>query len=287
MGAERPDDPFLLFYVDRTYQVPGRTAEALALLRRSLEVGGPAALTAPRAFALLLGGQRRLGRVEEAWALCRQGRTHHPDDPERLNEEALLCHARGDLAGAERCLVRLLEGRVPALPALGVDPGLWGYRTRYKLGVLYRERGKPAEAEAQWHAALAERPDHAEAWLALADLWLEQGRTAELDHAATRLEGDPRRATEGALLRAASYLARERFVAARRLLEARLRAEPHSVWLRLALGAALAQEGRDLPAAERLLREVLATIAADQHRECTAAGGRAVAPRGAGAGPGE
>jgi tetratricopeptide (TPR) repeat protein len=254
--AEHQDDPFILFCLGWTLHALSQIAESLPLLRRSLELGGSSAATAPKAYSLLVQGHRRLEQNQQALAVCKEGRTHHPDDPELLNQEALLLHAKGNLAGAEKCLLHLLERGGQTSPALGVDTGLFGYRTRYKLGVIYRAREKPAEAEAQWQAALAERPEHTPAWIALADLWLEQGRLVELDNAATRLEHHPSLSEPAALLRSTWYQAQNRFVAARRLLESKLAAHPQSVWLRLALSAALLLEGKDLQTAERLLLEV-------------------------------
>src|SRR5262249_59048660 len=75
-------------------------------------------------------------------------------------------------------------GPDPGTLAMGVDPGLRGYQARYKLGVIYREQGRPAEAEAHWRAVAQERPDQTPVWLALGDLWLEQGREGDLRAAA-------------------------------------------------------------------------------------------------------
>jgi tetratricopeptide (TPR) repeat protein len=253
---ERPNDPFVLFYLGWSHWALGRTEEAIGFLQASLqhEEGGP---TAAKAYSLLVQGCRRLGQLEEARKVCREARVRFPDDLELLEQDALLRHARGDLSGAESALVKLLRIGGQSGLNLGADPGLWGYRTRYKLGVVYQMQGKLAEAEKEWEAALAERPEYVPAWVALADVWLSQDRMTELDTAASRLERDPRRVEAGALLRATWYQAQSRFIAARRLLETQLAAQPSSPWLRLALAAALMLEEKDLPGAERLLNEVL------------------------------
>jgi tetratricopeptide (TPR) repeat protein len=256
---EGPDDPITLYNLGSGYHGLGRLEESLPLLWHSLQVELAASATniAPRVYALLSQGHRRLKQLPEAWAVCGEGRARYPDDPELLNEEALLSWARGDLRGAEACLLRLLQAPRDSCP-LGADPGLWGYQARHKLAMIYREQGWLADAEAQWRAVVGERPEHTEAWAGLADLWLARGGLAELDQAAGRLGADPRRAVEATLLRAAACLGRDQPDAARHLLEGQLAAHPQSVWLRLGLADVLLVEGDDVPAAEQLLREVLA-----------------------------
>jgi Tfp pilus assembly protein PilF len=50
------------------------------------------------------------------------------------------------------------------------DTGLRSYKARHNLAVIYREEGRMAEAEEQWRAALAERPDFGPAQNGLAEL---------------------------------------------------------------------------------------------------------------------
>ena len=60
------------------------------------------------------------------------------------------------------------------------DDGLRGYKARHNLAVIYEETGRPAEAEAQWRAAVAENPQFTPGWLRLGELYLKQqtlGRT--------------------------------------------------------------------------------------------------------------
>src|SRR5262249_10881622 len=127
--GENPENSFILFNLGWTYQELGRVAESLPLLWQSLRLEQTAAATniAPRVYALLSQGHRRLKRLPEAWSVCREGRARYPDDPELLNEEALLSWARGDLPGAEACLLQLLQAP-PDSYLLGAEPGLWGYQ---------------------------------------------------------------------------------------------------------------------------------------------------------------
>jgi Tfp pilus assembly protein PilF len=161
------------------------------------------------------------------------------------------------LAGAEECFLRLLKGREGAHFA-SVPIGLHGYVTRHNLAVVYQRQGRLAEAEAQWRAALAERPDSLPSWFGLAELYLGQGRWSELEEVAARLDGDGREPVEGRVLRARGYLARSEFAEARRLLEDVVAKHPNVLRAHLVLSHVLLQEGRDWNAAEKALRDALA-----------------------------
>jgi tetratricopeptide (TPR) repeat protein len=255
--AEQPDDPFTLFNLGSVYQELGRTAEALPLLRRSLERSHPGDSIVRKLYALIVQCHRRLGQEPEALAACREGRAVYPEDVELLFQEGLALRAVGDRAGAEASLRRLLEAREGDHFA-SVDPGLSGYKARHNLAVLCHEQGRAAEAEAQWRAAVAERPDFTPGWLGLGELSLAQGRWAELESVAQHLEAAPAGAEEAALLRARGHLKRREFEAARRLMEGAIARSPQALPPRVILSHALLQEGRDHAAAERALRDILA-----------------------------
>ncbi len=255
---DRPDDSFVLFHLGKTYLNLGRPGEALPVLRRSLDRVAPDNSILPGLHELLARTHRQLGQAAEALAVCRAGRARLPGHAGLLFQEALLLCERGDFGPAEACLRRLLE--LPAEKRLvgTEEPGIRGFLARHNLAMICFRQGRAAEAEAQWTAALAERPDFAQAWFGLGDLWLAQGRPGELDRAADRLENDPGRAVEATLLRARAHMARQDFAAARQVLEEALGRSPQSVWPRVLLSHALLQEGRDLAAAEKVLREILA-----------------------------
>ena len=207
--AERPGDPFTLFNFGQVAQELGRHAEAIPLLRRSLEKSHPKDSIVRKLYALLAGCHRQLGQAGEALAACWQGRVHYPDDAELLFVEAVLLREKGDLSGAEACLRRSLDA-----PAAGhfasVDAGLRGYKARQNLAVLCQQQGRPAEAEEQFRRVLEERPDFLPGWHGLAELLLAQKRWDELEEAATRIGAGAGGAAEAALLRARSHLARRR-----------------------------------------------------------------------------
>ncbi len=254
--AERPDDPFTLFNLGWTYQELGQIAESLPLLRRSLERSLPDASIVRKLYVLLTQGHRQLRDTGAAWAVCGAGRARFPDDAELLFAEGQLLHERGELHGAEACLLRLLD--LPSTNHFASrDPGLRGYRARHQMAMLYSQQNRVAEAEAQWQQALAEHPRYGPAWQGLAELYLAQKRWPEVDQAAEQLGHAAGEPVAAAVLRARGHLARQEFAAARQKLEAILVQAPEAVAPRVILSHVLLQEGQDESAAEQVLRAVL------------------------------
>ncbi len=184
--ADRPDDPITLYHLGQVYQRMGRSAEALATLRRSLELVPGDYSIRPRLFALIARAHESMGQVAEALATCRDGRAEYPDSEELLFLEAALLHGRGDEAGAEGCLLRLLRTPTGNHLAAG-DAGRRGYKARHLLAEVFRGQGRQGEAEAQWRLVVAEEPRFAPAWQGLGELYLAQRRWADLDEAVITL----------------------------------------------------------------------------------------------------
>jgi glycosyltransferase involved in cell wall biosynthesis len=205
--AERPDDPITLYHLGQVHQRSGRSAEALPILRRSLAMLPRDYSIRPRLLAMIARTHQSLGQVDEALAVCRAGSSEYPDLEEILFLEAELLHGRGDQGGAEGRLLRLL--RTPAGDHLAAgDAGRRTYKARHLLGEVYRCQGRPADAEAQWRLVVAEQPRFVPAWKGLGELYLAQGRWAELDEVARSLGrvNEP----EAAAMGARATLARER-----------------------------------------------------------------------------
>jgi predicted Zn-dependent protease len=128
-------------------------AEAERALRAVLDLD-PRQAESWRNLALLF---RHNGRLTDAVEACRAGRFHRPDEPDLLLLLGLLLEQAGDAAGAEASFVWLLEEDSPAGgPAKARDRRA---AARRRLAALAGARGRPAEAEAHWRAAQAERPD--------------------------------------------------------------------------------------------------------------------------------
>jgi tetratricopeptide (TPR) repeat protein len=135
-----------------------------------------------------------------------------------------------------------------------VDAGLKGYKTRHNLVTLYLQQGRVPEAEYQWQAALAERPDFLPAWLGLGEIYLVQQRWPELEEVLSHLGELP----EAAALRARGHLARREFTPARDVLQAAIAGHPQALGPRVLLSHVLLQQGTDWHAAEHALHDVLA-----------------------------
>jgi len=273
--AERPDDPFTLFNLGVGYSQLGKLAEAIGLLRRSLERSRPGDSIVPKLYAALVRAHDRLGQAAEARAACRAGRVRSPEDAELLFLDGLLRKAGGDSAGAEGCWKQLVSGGVVSGEWLGlpgyfsdVDEGFLA-GAREQLGVLCREQGRDREAEEHWLAVVKDRCGDGKltestplaatgdlrpplAMMGLAELYLAQKRYQELEQVVGRLNR-----IEGHVLLGRAHLAQREFGGARRLLESAIEQAPRAVPPRVFLTHVLLQEGRDLAAAEKVLRELL------------------------------
>jgi tetratricopeptide (TPR) repeat protein len=139
-----------------------------------------------------------------------------------------------------------------------VSTGLRGYQTRHNLATLYQSQGRLAESEAQWHRALAERQDFLPAALGLAELYCGQARWPEMERILGQLEVQNQGAVEVPVFRARRHLVQGEFWHARQLLQGVIARFPQALWPRVLLTHAWLQEGRDWPAAEQALRDVLA-----------------------------
>jgi GT2 family glycosyltransferase/tetratricopeptide (TPR) repeat protein len=256
--TEHPDDPFILFNLGWSYEELRKPAEALPLLRRSLELSHPSDSIVRKLYTLLMECHRQLGQPAEALGVCQEGRRYYPDDAQLLFQEALLRRELRDLAGAEACLVRLIStSEGPHFAS--VAEGLRGHKARHNLAVIYQEQGRLVEAEAQWKAGLADEPTFTPAFLGLGELYLGQGRWTEFDRLGLQEARDgSAQGTAGRIaLRVRGLMARKEFVSARQTLEESINHSPGDVLLWTLLSHTLLQEGSDMAAAEMALGRVL------------------------------
>jgi GT2 family glycosyltransferase/tetratricopeptide (TPR) repeat protein len=256
-----PDDPFTLFNVGWAYEDLGRAAEALPILRRSLERSHPGDSIVRKLYTLIVECHRKLGQPAEALAACRDGRRLYREDAQLLFLESVLLNEQGDVVGAEASLLRLVSGNEGPHFASAAE-GLRGHLARHNLAVMYQEQGRDAEAEAHWKAVVAEQPGYAPGWLGLGDMYLRQERWAELDELlgeAETVRGLAEQARVGLLvLRARRHLACADYAPAKKLVEDALASHPDDVALWVVLSHALLQEGVDWDRAELALRRILA-----------------------------
>ena len=255
--AERPDDPVTRFNLGWTTLDLGQTEEAVRHLRRSLELSTPDSSIVRKLYDLLTHAHRQSGSREKALAWCEKGLAAYPEDGELLLQKALLLREAGDVPGAQGCLERLLEAR-PGRYFASVDAGLRGYKTRHLLAELYSAHGRASEAEVQWRAAVAEKPDFGPAWVALGELMLTQKRWPAAERVVEGLRGARTDPVNPDLLQARLLLARQDFAAAKQHLRGLIARHPESLGPRVLMTHALLQEGQDWDAAERALRDVLA-----------------------------
>ncbi len=253
---DHPEDAFVLFNLGTAYDELGRTDEAIALLRRSLQLAPPEYSTIRDTYAALLQCHRRLGQRDAAWAVCREGRQRFPDDVALWFAESQLQRDAGDLAGAEQCLLGLMRAK-PGAYFGATDAGIRNYVAPHTLGLVYLDAGRTHEAERQWRAIVTEYPFYLASWQMLAELYLRQQRWTELQAVIVRFEAAAEGAAEGAVLRARWHLAKKEFTAARAILDRLIVQSPNALAPRFYLTHVLLGEGKDWAAAERALRELL------------------------------
>jgi tetratricopeptide (TPR) repeat protein len=252
---DRPDHPYTVFNLGSVYHELGRPAEALPLLRRSLERSHVNDSIVRKLYALIASCLSALGRPDEALACCAEGRGHYPDDAELLFVEASLREGQGDIEKAIACLRRLRRPEGGAHFGSVAD-GLRGHKAANNLAALLLRKGEAREAEQLWREALEERPDFTPSLLGLGNLLVSQARWAELEDVACRLDAAGA-GVDASVLRARGLMARGAFPQARSLLEGAVAAAPGALWPRVVLSHCLLQEGRDPNAAERALLAVL------------------------------
>jgi tetratricopeptide (TPR) repeat protein len=255
--AEQPNDPFTLFNIGQVLQELGRHADALPLLKRSLELSHPNDSIVRKLYALIAGCHDQLGQSEESLAACTAGRRVCPDDAELLFLEGALRRQAGDLEGA-RTVLRLLLESSPAKHFASIDPGLRTYRARHQLALVCRQAAQDEEAERLLRHVLDERPGFLPARVALAELFLAQQRWDDLESTTRALASSPPGELDAAVLRCRAHLARRDFPAARAAAEGAIHRWPDALPPRVLLSHALLQEDKDHAAAEKALHEVLA-----------------------------
>jgi len=166
--AENPEHPFVHFNAGMTAVHEGDYERAVHHLRQSIQLAEPHESHVRKAYALLTSSYRAQRMMEEALLACQEGRTHYPDDPELMFQQALIHQSMRALPEAAKLLERLLATAASRDYLASIDEGISSYKARHNLGVVYEEMGKAQEAEQCWLQVVEERPDFLPAWLLLA-----------------------------------------------------------------------------------------------------------------------
>jgi GT2 family glycosyltransferase/tetratricopeptide (TPR) repeat protein/2-polyprenyl-3-methyl-5-hydroxy-6-metoxy-1,4-benzoquinol methylase len=177
---ENPEHPFVHFNVGMTAAHEGDHGRAVDHLRRSLELAKSHESHVRKAYALLASSYRAQGLLEEALRACEEGRSHYPEDPELMFQQAMVQQSRGKLSEAAALLEQLLGKDRPRDYLASVDAGIVGYKARHNLGVVYSELGRRDDAARQWRQVTQEEPSFRPSWQALGELLIAGGEAAEL-----------------------------------------------------------------------------------------------------------
>jgi tetratricopeptide (TPR) repeat protein len=250
---ERPGDRFTLFNLGGACLEMGRPEEALPYLQRSLATAQPADSTLRALYFRLAECQRQLGRTAEALATCSAGRQLFSRDAELLSVEGAIRLGFQDWIGAERCYRQLLaEGEIGPLSI--VANGVRDYLARHHLAAVLWKSGRPADAEGEWRACLATRPDFLPAHIGLSETLAKQERWEEFEEHAKRMaalgsQGELTAAT----LRGRTLLRRELFNEAFSHLDSASLRFPKDLSLRVLLSQAALIANREKEAEAALI----------------------------------
>jgi glycosyltransferase involved in cell wall biosynthesis len=167
--AERPDDPFIYYYLGTLSFERGRWQEALGNFILGLAKWGTTQSIACKLFAMIAWTNQKLDLYGESLRVSDEGLTHFPDSGELLFRKAIALRYLHRPSEAEACFNRILGlGRPNTL--YSVEPGIFGYKTRGNLAIIAQERGDYPIARAHWQEVLGERPGYPEALRRLAEM---------------------------------------------------------------------------------------------------------------------
>jgi len=253
--ADNPNDPHTLFYLGQTYLMMGAPLRALPYLRRCMEFMDPRNPIAPHIMIFLAQTLFQTGEIVQAFSICQVGRGHFPDNPDLLFLDGVIRQARNDGSGAEMCWNYLLEGEAVHRFS-SIDPSMYD-KVRHKLALGYLKQGRLDEAEGQWRAVLATRPNFTPAWLGLTDICMARCRPALGEALLESARAVPGNGLNVALIQAQLLEKQGKVPEAKKLLQQICAEFGRALPPRIALSRLLLAEGRDWAAAEHALRNVL------------------------------
>jgi glycosyltransferase involved in cell wall biosynthesis len=255
---ERPDDAFILFNLGSVLRELNRPAEALDLLQRSLQRSHPNDSIVRKLYSMIAQCKQQLGSLDDALAICAEGRALYPRDAELLFVESALLSDKRDWSQAEDRLKKLI-GETDEEHFASVVIGLRGYKARHNLALLYFQQKRYAEAEDQWESALVEEPAFLPAQIGMGETLIQSRQWDKLEkHVDALNRQGPRGEEEADGLLVRGMLERQEFATARIYIRRAIERFPQSVNLRVLLTHALLKERTDDDAAEEALKAVLA-----------------------------
>jgi glycosyltransferase involved in cell wall biosynthesis len=167
--AERPDDPFIYYYLGTLAFEREKWQEALGYFILSLAKWGTTQSIACKLFAMIAWTNQILQRYDESLRVATEGLHFFPEDGELLFRKGIALRYLRRPDEAEACFMRILSlGRPKTF--YNVEPGIYGHMTRGNLALIAQERGDYALARVHWQAALAECPGYPEALRRLAEM---------------------------------------------------------------------------------------------------------------------
>jgi glycosyltransferase involved in cell wall biosynthesis len=159
--AERPNDPFIYYYMGTLAFEREQWQEALGYYILSLAKWGTSESIACKLFAMIAWTNQILLRYDESLRVCNEGLHYFPADAELWFRKAVTLRYLRRSGEAEACWKRVLElGRPKNF--YNVAQGIYGHLTHHNLALIAEERGDHVAAESHWRAIIAECPEHPE-----------------------------------------------------------------------------------------------------------------------------
>ena len=256
-AAEKPGDPFTLFNLGSVHHEVGDVRAAADALEKSLAGSHPRDSIVRKTYALLARCRYQGGDRKAAEAVCRQGRTHYPDDAELVFLAAGYAREAGDFGAAEGLYRKLIDGTEGPHFA-SVDTSLRAVKGRHNLAVMLLDQNRLSEAEGVWRAALTHDPLFLPAQVGLGEVAVKAKNRPALERQVAALEpfGEIG-ATEAAVLTARWRTTHGDHAGAIAVLEDTVKRLPNSLGVRAALSHAHIAADSPPDVLERAFRGVL------------------------------
>jgi GT2 family glycosyltransferase/tetratricopeptide (TPR) repeat protein/2-polyprenyl-3-methyl-5-hydroxy-6-metoxy-1,4-benzoquinol methylase len=174
-----PNHPFVLFNLGMTYEDAGQYDVAEMQLRRCLDVSMPQESHVRKTWALLVNSIRQQGRIEEALETASHALQIFPGDKELLFRRATLFQDNGQPEQAIEDYQRILSEDVNRV-FVSVDPSITGHKLHSNLALAFKDLGNIEGASHHWRLAIQECPQFVPAWIALAQVLVDQHRQEDL-----------------------------------------------------------------------------------------------------------